>query len=590
MGPSAELKPPAPGRGRIADAAWWLLFAMAVTAILGGAWRSVEQLRHPTGLDRTGLMVQSARECVRLAPRTHLARALWPATINDVQGGCVVAVDGTDVPLAASPATVAKLLDGPADTFAAVTLVHESGAIAHAQFRRVAVGGWYDAGLLLLDLLVAALYAAAALLLRLRRRSDPVARRMSLAFVMIVHICNGPIAFWEWAQWSISYLLALAGFLLITVTLPAYPDGAYVPRATRWIRVVVPVATVAVFVAGTFIHGLSDWYMKGILGLVAMGVGLLVMRYRRMPAGLPKQQVKWAVFGLSAGLLLIILSAQVPKPPALAQSSLDLFNWLTRTGAVVNQIGYGLIPAGILISLLEYRLNDADAAVSKSLGYTIVTLIVGIVWAIVQSVVGNYAKLWFPDPLATTAITTAIAALVFTPARSHVLAWTERRFQPALVRLRQLPDKLVRWQTCQTPDELAGGVLADLVDGVGAAYAAVLGDDGRDWRVLAVNGIEPQQAMARLDGARPAERRFDPFPIRLELSDQVGRPDLLAVGPRSDGASFTSDEKSAIALIVGPLSNALQAAALRERHAIKMEAALAAIDERLVAIERELRR
>jgi hypothetical protein len=190
--------------------------------------------------------------------------------------------------------------------------------------------------------------------------------------------------------------------------------------------------------------------------------------------------------------------------------------------------------------------------------------------------------------MATTTITTVIAALVFTPARAYVLAWTEKRFQPALVHLRKLPDKLVRWQTCDSPDELASAALADLVPGVGAAYAAVLGDDGREWRVLAAHGIEPDKAAALLEAERPAERRDDPFPFRRELADQLGQPDVLAIGPRSDGASFTRDEKAAIAMIIDPLSSAIEAAALRERHILKVEDSLAGIDQRLGRIEVEL--
>jgi hypothetical protein len=352
---------------------------------------------------------------------------------------------------------------------------------------------------------------------------------------------------------------------------------------------VVPVTTVTVFVLGLAgIPGLIDWFMKGMLVMVAGGAALLLVRYRRMPAGLQKQQVKWAVFGLSSGLLLIILSAQVPKPAALAAANPDLFQGLAGAATLLNQLGYALIPAGVLISLLQYRLNDADAAAGKSLGYAVVTLVVGVVWGLVQSVVSDLAKRWSGDPMMAAAMTTLIAALVFTPARAYVLAWTEAKFQPALVRLRKLPEKLTRWQTCNTPEELADAALGDLVKGVGASYAAVFGDDGSHWRVLGANGIEPETAAAQLALERPADRHHDPFPIRRELADQLDKPDLLAIGPRSDGASFTKDERSAIAMIIEPLSNALQAAALRERHIRVVEKSLVGINERLTQLEQEL--
>ena len=586
--PSAELKAPAPGKGRFADAIWWLLLALALTAVLGGVWRGIEHYRHPTGFDKTGLVTSLKTGCVRVIPKSQLARAAWPATIDDIHGGCIVEVDGARVALAADPRQAAQLLDGPPDSRVHVLLWNRGAPITEAHFWREAVDGWYDLGVLMLDTLVAGLYAAAALLLRLRRPLDPVSRRMSLAFLLIVHVCNGPVLFWEWAQWSVSYMLALVGFLLMTVTLPAYPNGAYIPRAMRWVRVAVPAATAGVFILGAAgMPWIVGWFVKGTLGVVVAGVVLLVLRYRRMQPGLEKQQVKWAVLGLSTGLLLLIASAQVPKPASLAAANVGLFNALTATMEVLNQIGYGLIPAGILISLLQYRLNDADAAAGKSLGYAVVTLIVGVVWAVVQSVVGNYAKVWFPDPMATTAITAVIAALVFTPARTYVLSWTEKKFQPALVRLRKLPEKLARWQTCDSPDELAKAALAHLVEGVGASYAAVLGDDGRQWRVLAAHGIDPEEAAALLAADRPADRRADPFPLRRELADEIEQPDLLAIGPRSDRASYTNDEKAAIGVVIEPLSNALHAAALRERNIRKVENSLAGIDQRLARLEQK---
>jgi len=587
--PSADLKPPAPGRGRIADAAWWLLFALLAVAIAGGVWRGVHDFIHPTGFDRVGLSVVADRSCVRVTPESRLARALWPSSIDEIDGGCIVAVGGAVVAGSAAKDGVADLLDGPTGSRVEVVIADAKGARGTAAFPRVKTGGWYDAFAILLDSAVALLYAGAALLLRLRRRNDPVARRMSLAFVLIAHICYGPVAFWAWAEVSIPYLMGLAGFLLMTVTLPAYPDGHYVPPATRWIRFIVPAATLAVFVLGTAgVHGLIDGFMKSMLGLVAIGVALLLLRYRRMPAGLAKQQVKWAVFGICAGLLLIIVSAQIPKPPALAVANPGLFEWFTNITITLNQIGYGLIPAGVAVSLMQYRLNDADAAVSKSLGYAIVTLTVGMVWAVIQTVVGDFAKRWSGDPMATAAITTAVAALVFTPARAYVLSWTEAKFQPALVRLRKVPEKLVSWQRGRTPDELAAAVLSELVPGVGAAYAAILGDDGRQWRVLAAQGVTAEQVQAQLELDRPADRRGDPFPVRLELADQVGESDLLAIGPRSDGATFTRDEKSAMAMLVGPLSIALQASAMRERRNIAVEQSLVGIDQRLGLIEQGL--
>jgi hypothetical protein len=567
---------------------WWVLFAIAVAAILGGIWRSIEGFRHPTGFDRVGLTVESTDPCISVSPSSHLARVAWPDAVDSDVGGCIVAVDGKAVGSSVSRETIGSLLDGPVDSRVKVTL-EGRGARGDADFLRVPAVGWVPIGLLILDTLAASLYAVVALLLWRRRPLDPISRRVSFAFLLIGHLSKNAITFWIWREIPLHYILGLSGVLVVIVMLPAYPNGVYVPRAARWLRVAVPVATLAVFVIEAIAEmGLAELFGYAVVILLIAGLLLLMVRYFRMPAGLEKQQVKWAVFGIGAGFLLMIVSAGMADPTELATANPDTFALLTGLADVINELGFAAIPAGVGISLFEYRLNDADAAAGKSLGYAIVTVIVGVVWAVVQSVVGKATGRIFDNPMMTTAITTVIAALVFTPARGYVLSWTEAKFQPALVHLRKLPGKLVRWQTCDTPDELAEAALADLVDGVGAAYAAVLGDDGREWRVLGAHGIEPDAAAEQLALERPADPRKDPFPIRRELAEQLDMPDLLAIGPRSDGASYTRDEKAAIAMIVEPLSNALQAAALRERHMQVVEKSLAGIDRRLTQLEQEL--
>jgi hypothetical protein len=579
-GPSAELKPPGPRRALISAALWWLLFATTIVAILAGVWRGVERIEHPTGFELVGLTLDTTEDCVEVTPRTASAKSVWPEGVDEIYGGCIVEVGGVPVARSASRDSGAKLLEGPVGSRVMIGIASGEGTPTQVEFRRVAPGGWYDFALLILDTIVAGLYPAVALLLWLRRPNDPVSRRISFAFLLIAHISYGPTAFWMWANVPIHAIFALIGLLILVVTIPAYPDGIYVPRAMRWLRLLVPLSLVLTpFAASAF--GVA------VVTLAFVGVVLLLVRYFRMPKGLQKQQIKWAVFGVAGGILLAIVSAGLSEPAKVAAGP-DSFNWLAALADVLNQVAFGLIPAGVGVSLLEYRLNDADAAVGKSIGYAIVTVVVGVVWAIVQSVVSDVAKRWAGDPMATTAITTVIAALVFTPARSYVLSWTEAKFQPALVRLRKLPEKLVRWQTCDTPEELAQATLTDLVNGIGAAYAAILGDDGREWRLLAAKGIDAERAMILLTPGRPTDRSEDPFPVRVDLAEQLGRPDLLAIGPRSDGASFTRDERSAIRLIVDPLSSALQAAALRERHMRKVENSLLVIDERLALVEKEL--
>jgi len=586
--PSAELKPPGPRRAQVMAVLWWLLFGVAALGVVGGIGRSVEEHLHPTGFERVGLTIDPTMSaCFGVKPKTRVASAEWPENI-DSNGGCLVAADRTAITQSTPRDTVAQLLDGPQDSTVDIELTSGAGGpVIVATLRRQPVWDWLGIGVLVFHAIVSALYLAVGFALRRRRSADPVSLRFSFVFVLMAQLNPAVENYWRSIGFSgTSPGAGIIAVLLLVTTFPAFPDGKYVPRSARWLRIGLPLGAIAATIAA-----FTDWVaLAGLFFLILflLSLALLVYRYVRMPPGLEKQQLKWAVGGLAAGLLLAFVGFVIEEPRSLLQTDPQLFKLQMAGLDFLIALGLGLIPTGVGISLLEYRLNDADAVAGKSLGYAIVTLIVGVVWALVQMLVSDYAKRWAGNPMATTTITTVIAALVFTPARAYVLAWTEKRFQPALVHLRKLPDKLVRWQTCDSPDELASAALADLVPGVGAAYAAVLGDDGREWRVLAAHGIEPDKAAALLEAERPAERRDDPFPIRRELADQLGQPDVLAIGPRSDGANFTRDEKAAIAMIIDPLSSAIEAAALRERHILKVEDSLAGIDQRLGRIEVEL--
>src|SRR5438270_3238602 len=176
--PSAELKPLSPRRARIMAVLWWLLFALAVVAILGGIWRSVEQNRHPDGFDRTGLQASTlGGDCVTVVPASHRAHVDWPDDIDSDLGGCIVSVDGQPVSLTTPREGLAKLLDGPPGTQVELTLKDDHGKLARARFHRSAMGDWFEITQFVAYTLVTILFAGVAFLLRRRQPNDRVSMR-----------------------------------------------------------------------------------------------------------------------------------------------------------------------------------------------------------------------------------------------------------------------------------------------------------------------------------------------------------------------------------------------------------------------------
>jgi hypothetical protein len=145
----------------------------------------------------------------------------------------------------------------------------------------------------------------------------------------------------------------------------------------------------------------------------------LVVRYR---AGdhLLRQQVKWlALTAVAFVVCLLIALLSIAAGQA----------WLTTVAYTgVELLGLLGIPAAMTMAILRYRLYDIDRIISRTLAYTIVTgLLVGIYAGLVllASQVGPFSA-----PVAV-AISTLVAAALFSPLRRRVQQIVDRRFHRA---------------------------------------------------------------------------------------------------------------------------------------------------------------
>src|SRR5678816_1445994 len=141
------------------------------------------------------------------------------------------------------------------------------------------------------------------MLLALRRPNDPVAMLLAFAFVGMVATIDPPMQFWLWTNQD--YMIDIIGaafYYLLLIGLAAFPDGVFVPRFLRWL---IPLGILLTIFAS------SPGVNEDLQGIVAVGVLLAVLacqiiRFRREPDGIVRQQIKWAGFGFAAGLVLIL--------------------------------------------------------------------------------------------------------------------------------------------------------------------------------------------------------------------------------------------------------------------------------------------
>jgi hypothetical protein len=250
-------------------------------------------------------------------------------------------------------------------------------------------------------------------------------------------------------------------------------------------------------------------------------------------------------------------------------------------------LSFALMALGLLISLLRYRLWEADKVISQSAAYAIVTLVVGLVFAAVSDVAKLVIGSMFGVEHATlsTAVGAVLATAVFGPTQSLALRWSKRRFTKATGRLRQLPERLRVWRNTLTAEELAMRALAIITQSVHAKAAAVLilTPSGREL-VAAVDVTDPQSLAAPM---APAVAGEDPrFPLVIALEDDDGPTGTLLLGQRSDDNRYNRDERSALNEIAGPLAEALRVAHGRAAHSDGLQRMFSAVEERLQRLER----
>jgi hypothetical protein len=146
-------------------------------------------------------------------------------------------------------------------------------------------------------------------------------------------------------------------------------------------------------------------YLVGLVGATAA----VIVRFRRS-RGVERQQLKWFLYAVA----LLPLMAIIDFVP------------------VVGGLLFGLIlvalPTAIGIAVLRYRLYDIDVIIHRTLIYSVLTLMLGLVYLgciLVSRIL--IAPLTGSSELAIVASTLAIAAL-FTPLRRRIQQIIDKRF------------------------------------------------------------------------------------------------------------------------------------------------------------------
>ena len=232
---------------------------------------------------------------------------------------------------------------------------------------------------------------------------------------------NGLVVMW----------VACAGFVLLLTPTGSLPS----PRWRWWARVAA--AAAAVWLLGSVVDpaplrpeypdianplgapglsiALGALPLAAVVVLVALVVGAvsLLLRFRRA-SGIERQQLRWLAWGAAVAAMALVAAVGA----LILQDDNELL-------AVALGVSAAVLPLSTGAAILRYRLYDLDRIISRTLGYGLLTVLLGGGYAV--AVLGLGQLLGRDSSLVVAAATLAVAAL-FQPARRRVQAAVDRRF------------------------------------------------------------------------------------------------------------------------------------------------------------------
>ncbi len=250
------------------------------------------------------------------------------------------------------------------------------------------------------------------------------------------------LALWFYG-WSWLLLIFPVFFIL-----QLFPAGKPLTARWRWFTVYTLAVCALFFTAIAFSQTLArdniGWSLINPVGFISItwnqeysppifGIGLIsitlfsaasmFLRYRRAQA-VERQQIKWLLF--ACGFFAAIYVSMFLS--SLLNSSKEV--WVAGVWYVVGPVALMTVPAAIAIAILRYRLWDIDVIIRRTLVYTLVTVLLALVYfgsvVLLQRLFGMVTGVE-QSPLAVVVSTLVIAAL-FTPLRRRIQDALDRRF------------------------------------------------------------------------------------------------------------------------------------------------------------------
>lgn len=508
-------------------------------------------------------------------------------------GDYVVAVDGWTLPSSAARAAARPLVIKPDGSFTSFTFRRADGERYSVRLERnvrVEEQAFRTAGVnrtfvrtfgVVFGALPPLLLLVSAVLLFMKRRREAVPAMLSIAFLLFA----GTIVSSDLlgvSQRVVDLALFLAVIMMFQV-LFAFPAGRFEPRWTLIPFLCAPSLLVFFF----FPDAQAAISLLGSAFFV-LALASLVIRYRKLEPGAERQQLRWAFFGLAVCAICQVVGLMLSLAVNTWQAEDPRWNiW----AYFINYLGamsfYAMI-IGLLVSMLRYRLYDADAVIGRSVAYAVLTASFVILFAASEKLIELLGQQYLGQNIGALAggVGAALAAVAIAPMHARIHRWAERRFQKELSWLRYgLPSLLGDLRETAGLKQLAAATLDSVIAGVRASRAALIaGDELVDAREVTPPEVRRwrDQWMPPVHSGIDTDEADELFPVRVPLeAEGHGRVGWLLLGARPDGSIFGKAECAAILEIAEPVARAVQVVLWRREREQQMEYRLSAIEQTL---------
>jgi hypothetical protein len=218
-------------------------------------------------------------------------------------------------------------------------------------------------------------------------------------------------------------------WLLFFIFMILFPNGRFVPRWMRWVALAFVVIIILTEVIDNIPGRTAGWETVVISIIAVLLLFGKYRHYRYYASFKERQQIRWFLFAImiwfANGILANIYDNLFPLPAQPGAGELVIYVirvYLGRAASI-------LIPISIGIAIFRYRLWDIDLVIRRTLSYTVLTGLLGLVYyglvTLMQTIFEGASGQ--QSPLALVISTLVIAAL-FNPLRRRIQQIIDRRF------------------------------------------------------------------------------------------------------------------------------------------------------------------